>query len=43
MLNLKHGGHIVDNEAPGAQEATRTMDDVILMQNALHKDEPRPT
>jgi hypothetical protein len=43
MLNLKHGGHVVDDEAPGAQEIARTMDDVILMQNARHKDEPRPT
>jgi hypothetical protein len=31
MLNLKHGGHVVDDDAPGAQEIARTMDDVILM------------
>ena len=43
MLNLKHGGHILDDNAPGAEKTTRKMDDVILMRHALRKDEPRPT
>jgi hypothetical protein len=43
MLNLKHGGHILDDNAPGAEETTRKRDDVVLAKNALRKDEPRPT
>lgn len=43
MLNLKHGGHILDDNAPGAEETTRKMDSVILAKNALRKGEPRPT
>lgn len=43
MLNLKHGGHILDDNAPGAEETTRKMDDVVLAKNALRKGEPRPT
>ncbi len=30
MLNLKHGGHILDDNAPGAEETTKKMDDVVL-------------
>jgi hypothetical protein len=43
MLNLKHGGHILDDSAPGAEEITRKIDDAILVKNALRKGEPRPT
>jgi heme peroxidase len=43
MLNLKHGGHILDDNAPGAEEITRKLDDAILVKNALRKGEPRPT
>ena len=35
MLNLKHGGHILDDNAPGAEETTRKDDSVILAKNAL--------
>src|SRR4051812_9119858 len=43
MLNLKHGGHILDDNAPGAEEIAGKIDSVILKKNALHKDEPQPT
>ncbi len=43
MLNLKHGGHILDDDAPGAEETARTIDGVTLATNALRKGEPRPT
>lgn len=43
MLILKHGGHILDDNAPGAEETTKKMDDVVLAKNALRKGEPRPT
>jgi hypothetical protein len=43
MLNLKHGGHILDDNALGAEETTRKMDNVVLAKNALRKGEPRPT
>ena len=42
MLNLKHGGHILDEVAPGAQETARKLGDVTLLNDAQRKGEPRP-
>lgn len=39
MLNLKHGGHVLDDAAPGAEETTRKMNDVVLMKEALGKND----
>lgn len=39
MLNLKHGGHVLDDAAPGAEETMRKMNDVVMMKEALSKND----
>jgi hypothetical protein len=43
MLDIKHGGHILDDSAPGAAETTRKMDDVTLKRHAFGRGDPRIT
>lgn len=42
MLNLKHGGHVLDDNAPGAEATARKLDNVTLAKNALRKGGERP-
>lgn len=43
MLNIRHGGHIIEDDAPGAEQTVRKLaGDVVLEKNSRRRGAPRP-
>jgi Animal haem peroxidase len=42
MLNLRHGGHVVDDNAPGAAALAQKTGDVVLDKDSRRKGAPKP-